>query len=392
MRVLHVGKYFPPFAGGVENFHGDLCAALERVGIETLSLVHDHSGGRLEKRSRVRVAGSELKVIRSRTYGEFLYAPISPGFVIDLVRAIQDFRPDIIHVHMPNLSGFWLLAVSSARAIPWVVHWHADVVASGARRGLALAYRGYRPFERMLLSRAKRVIVTSPPYLESSEPLRPWRAKCEVIPLGLDQERFSPPKRPAAAKAQELWNGASHRVLAVGRLTYYKGHVTLLEATAGLSGARVVIVGEGVERARLQAVIHRRALGSSVCLAGYQSDEVVRALLASCSCLCLPSVERTEAFGLVLLEAMRFGKPAVVTDVPGSGMSWVVEHGNTGLVVRMGDSGSLRHALADILYDEERRLRLGRAARNRFDERFRIERPAARVAGLYHALVAADAS
>jgi rhamnosyl/mannosyltransferase len=209
-----------------------------------------------------------------------------------------------------------------------------------------------------------------------------------MIPLGLDPGRYGPPGPGARAAAEGLWGGARHRVLTVGRLTYYKGHAALVEAAAGLEGARVFIVGEGAERGRLEAAVRGAGLEGSVVLAGRQTDETVRALLATCDCFCLPSLERTEAFGLVLLEAMAYGRPAVVTDVRGSGMGWVVQHGETGLVARAGDAASLRRALAAILEDEPMRSRMGRAARERFEGGFRIEEPAARIAGLYRALVA----
>ncbi len=96
--------------------------------------------------------------------------------------------------------------------------------------------------------------------------------------------------------------------MAIGRLTYYKGHDILIQAAAELPGSRTLIVGTGEQRARLASLIEALRLGDRIGLPGFQPETDLNALLASCDVLCLPSLERTEAFGLVLLEAMRFGR------------------------------------------------------------------------------------
>src|SRR5699024_5451513 len=104
-----------------------------------------------------------------------------------------EFKPDLLHLHLPNTSAFWAMAIPAARKIPWIVHWHADVVASRHDSKLALAYPLYRPFEQRFLKVASAIIATSPPYLESSSALAHWRDKCQVIPLGLDPARLPEP-------------------------------------------------------------------------------------------------------------------------------------------------------------------------------------------------------
>ncbi len=116
---------------------------------------------------------------------------------------------------------------------------------------------------------------------------------------------------------------------------------------------------------------------------GKQSDSAVSRLLQSCDCLCLPSIERTEAFGMVLLEAAQFAKPVVVSDVPGSGMGWVVKDGETGLKVRPADVAALADALRRMADDKDRREEMGRCARQRFDKIFKIEQVESQIAEVY---------
>ncbi|MDS4028962.1 MAG: glycosyltransferase [Candidatus Contendobacter sp.] len=380
MRVLHVGKYYPPFAGGMEHFLADLLPALQAQGIAAAALVHDEQPRR---RGQWPASDATIPVYRAPCHGRLLYAPVSPRFPFWLARAIREFRPDLLHLHLPNTSAFWALAVPAARRLPWVVHWHADVVASLLDRRLALAYRFYRPFEQRLLAASRAVIATSPPYLAASAALAPWRERCHIVPLGLDPKRIPTPDSAVLARAGTLWGDARFRVLAIGRLTYYKGHEVLIQAAADLPDSRVLIVGTGERRARLETLIQALGLSERVRLPGFQPESDLNALLACCDVLCLPSLERTEAFGLVLLEAMRFGKPVVVGDIPGSGAGWVVRQAGHGLLVPPGDSVELAAALRELRQDAVRRQSLGQAGATALWERFGIEPVAAAVAELY---------
>ena len=157
MRVLHIGKYYPPFAGGIEHFLADLLPALQTQGVAAAALVHDEQPRR---HGRWPSRDAAIPVYRVPCYGRLLYAPVSPQFPFWLVRALREFRPDLLHLHLPNTSAFWGLAVPAARRLPWIIHWHADVVASLLDRRLALAYRFYRPFEQRLLAASRAVIAT----------------------------------------------------------------------------------------------------------------------------------------------------------------------------------------------------------------------------------------
>lgn len=385
MRVLHIGKYYPPFAGGIEHFLADLLPALQTRDIAVAALVHDEQAHR---RGQHPAPDANLPVYRAPCYGRLLYVPLSPAFPFWLNRVIREFQPDLLHLHLPNTSAFWALGVPAARRLPWILHWHADVVASLLDRRLALAYRFYRPFEQRLLAGCRAVIATSPPYLDVSAALAPWRERCHVIPLGLDPNRIPDPDPAARARAEALWDPAKFRVLAIGRLTYYKGHDVLIQAAADLPDSRVLIVGAGERRARLVALVASLGLGERVRLPGFQPETDLNALLASCDVLCLPSLERTEAFGLVLLEAMRFGKPVVVADIPGSGAGWVTRQAGHGLLVPPGDPVKLAAALRELQRDPSRRQSLGQAGAMALQGRFGIAPVAEAVVNLYRASLA----
>ena len=154
MRVLHIGKFFPPHPGGIERTSADLCAGLAAKNVEIAMLAHAEPG---EVRSTLTNA-DRVAVTRAACFGQWLYAPISPTFPLLLKKILSDFQPDILHLHLPNTSAFWALLSSAAKHIPWVVHWHGDIPLDSSRAGLRFAYGIYRPWEQALLRRSAAII------------------------------------------------------------------------------------------------------------------------------------------------------------------------------------------------------------------------------------------
>jgi glycosyltransferase involved in cell wall biosynthesis len=377
MKILHLGKYFPPHAGGMETYLRDLMAELSRRGTGNAALVH-RSGISLTTTRELYPAGEQgLEVTRVAVWARLLFTPISPGFPWRLGKLVRQQRPDILHLHLPNVSAFWVLLLPGARRIPWVIQWQSDVLASRHSLGLRLFYRLYRPFERLLLKRCRAVIASSPTYLESSAPLQDFREKCVVVPLGLDPSFIPPPRVHTPGDDSVL------RVLAIGRFTYYKGFEYLLRAAAEAERVEVHLVGDGELRRPLEQLAGELGIADRVTFHGQLSSEALSGQYAACDCVCLPSIERTEAFGLVLLEAMYFGKATVISEVPGSGMGWIVDHGVTGLKVPPADAGALAAAFRQLQTDRATLARFGESGRTKFDQQFHICKAAAGMIEVY---------
>ncbi len=382
MKVLHVGKFYPPHAGGIERFNADLAEAQVRAGHEVTVLCHQKPG-----QAGKQVQREGVHVCRVRTLGQLLYVPLSPAFPLALGRLVRSQRPDVIHLHLPNPAACWALLSPAARRVPWVLHWHADVVASRIDRRLIAAYSLYRPLEQALCRRAAIIIATSQTYLDASEPLRRWRDKVQVVPLGLDGRRLAEPTEPSLAWARQQWPADAFRLLMVGRLTYYKGHSVLWDALERTDSACVCVVGEGGLERPLRQRAESETLRRKVAMLGGCDDQQLRSLLATCDALVLPSVERTEAFGLVLLEAMACGKPVIISDLAGSGMTEVVEAERTGLTFTTGDAAGLAHAIERLAGDRQLAAAMGRRGRQRFAEHFEIDNVRQAIDGVYEKLI-----
>ncbi|ETR66726.1 MAG: hypothetical protein OMM_12424 [Candidatus Magnetoglobus multicellularis str. Araruama] len=126
---------------------------------------------------------------------------------------------------------------------------------------------------------------------------------------------------------------------------------------------QIIIVGEGEMRVTLEKLIAQLGVTDNVQLIGFVEKSQIEQLLSTCDCLCLPSLERTEAFGLVLLEAMLFSKPVVASYLPGP--SWIVDHQKTGLLVTPGSVNELVHAINAILRFPEVKKQMGQEGRYR---------------------------
>ena len=351
MKVLQLSKYYPPAPGGIESFVGDLSHALTAQGHENVVLAHRH-----DKDEQEETTGPMGRVMRAPTLGEMMYAPIAPTYPYRLSRLLRSFKPDMVLAHMPNLSVFWALPMRLP--CPLVVYWHSDVLFPEDKPLHRFAYQGYRIFEKLLLKKASRIIASSEPYLQYSKPLRPFHAKCEVIPLGIDTNRI-----PALsdhdvreAKRKFFKDADARYVYAAGRFAHYKGFDKLVEAAALVRAThpdlKFLIGGDGETRPAILEQIEKMGLDGQVVCPGRLSDHDYWALMKGCEMFCLPSTERTEAFGVVLLEAMAMGKPCISTAIPGSGTGWVNRHGETGLVVQAGNPQALAEGIRLTLSKE----------------------------------------
>ncbi|MBX3726375.1 MAG: glycosyltransferase [Xanthomonadales bacterium] len=385
LRILHLGKFLPPHPGGIERFLADLLPAQRRLGLRPAVLAHADPGNPSTHCRRALGAAA----VQARVLARLAYAPVSPGWPCLLDRLIRRWRPQLLHLHLPNPSAFWALALPSARRLPWLIHWHADVPHDALSLRLRLLYPGYRRLETALLRRARRVVATSAAYAASSRPLAPWQDKVRVLPLGLADGR-------AAAATMEAWPaGTGLRVLFVGRFSYYKGIDHLLEAVAATPGVQLLLIGDGDLARPVRERAARPDLAGRVALPGSLDDAALATALAAADVLCLPSIERSEAFGMVLLEAMRAGVPCLATRVPGSGMTEVLAADGpepAGLVVPPADPRALAEALGRLRDDPLLRARLGQAGARRFQRCYRIDAVAQALQAVYRECLADGAA
>ena len=353
MRVLQISKFYPPVFGGMEFFVLDLVGELsQKVQCDVLC-------ANIGKKTLVEDGGC-CNVIRCGSLGTVSSTSISPVLIRRLRQLSRQY--DIMHVHLPNPMAN--LAYYLVRPDCWlVVHWHSDILR---QRTLM---RFYRPLQDWLLRRADVIVATSQPYLDGSAYLRSFKDKCTVIPLGLNPGRLKVRDEEIGRIKQQC----GHRpiIFTLGRLVYYKGLSYLVNAARDVD-ACLLIGGGGPLRAKLAQQIARLSLAHKVFLLDDIRQEDLGAYYRACDVFCLPSIRKTEAFGLVQLEAMYFEKPVVSTDIAGSGVSWVNQSGVTGLVVPPENPAALAQALRRIIESRELAEEFGKNGGKRFAGEFNI--------------------
>ena len=365
--VLQVGKFYPPDEGGMETHLEGLCRHMS---------AHAHVEVLVSARGRrtTREVRDGVSLTRAGTVATVRSAPLGP----DLWRVMRTTTADVIHLHHPNPSAFLSYLLSGHRG-HLIVTYHSDVVQ---QRLLNVVYE---PIVRAVLRRADAIIVSSQEYMDSSPMLGRYRDRCEVIPMAIEPERFATADPTAVAAIRRAYG--DRIVLAVGRLVYYKGLEYLVRAMREVHG-QALIIGQGPMRDALLAEAESAGVTDRVTLLGHVPDPVP--YYHAAKVFALPSHLRSEAFGIVQLEAMAAGLPVVNARIP-SGVPGVSLDTVTGITVPPGDPGALAAAINGLLDDPARSARLGEAGRRRVAEHYSLEGMTERTLALYRRVLAGEA-
>lgn len=358
MKILQIYKdYFPPVRGGIEGHVNLLANGIREKGHDVEVLVSNRT-------CRFEVCSlNGIKITKVPQIVRFAAAPINYNLFYWMKKIGKRF--DILHFHHPNPTAEISFLISGLKN-KTVVTYHSDIVRQ-KRMSVLL-----RPFLELFFRRVDRIIATSPNYLESSIILRKYKHKCQVVPLGIKLSRFnSQPNKPRSLKLPTKQND-KHLILFVGKFRYYKGLEVLIEAMKKVEGS-LLLIGEGNRGRKLESQVSANGLDHKVFFLGELSDEEVNLFLKTCDILVLPSVQRSEAFGIVQLEAMACGKPVICTEL-GTGTTYVTQNGKTGIVVSPNDVDDLAHAINFLLNNPELGQKYGQAGLDRVRQYFSIER------------------
>ncbi len=378
IRVTHLGKYYPPAPGGIESHVQTLAKAQAGLGakVSVVCVNHgDQADAHVQRQpfaaTRTISSSDELvhltRLGRRASVARFDICP-------DLISRMDQLKPDktdVIHLHVPNPTMLLALAVKRPR-VPLVISYHSDIIRQ------KLLVHALRPIERSVFGRAARIFSDSPPYAQGSTFLKKYSRKLDVLPLGIDLEPYLKPSPTAMALARRLQcEHGTPLWLSVGRLVYYKGVPNALQALRQVPG-KLLVLGTGPLEADWRRMATDVGVANRTIWMGYRSFEEVVAAYHAATALWFPSNARSEGFGLVQVEAMASGCPVINSAIPGSGVSWVSRHEQTGLTVPMNAPEELATAANRLLNESGLRERLAAGARARacqeFDHRLMAER------------------
>ncbi len=351
-RVVHVGKFYPPHMGGIETHLQNVCRELSASHRVHAIVANDGVGSVAE-------TDGDVRVLRVGTRLTVSSAPFCPG----IGSAIRELQPDILHLHLPNPLAT-LAVLTSGYKGPLVTTYHSDVVRQKVLGAL------FEPVLHRVLQRGSAIICTSQAYMDSSPALASFRRKCVVIPYGIPASPITFGESQEAAAIRKKYG--SRLIVSVGRLVYYKGFECLIEAMKNVHGT-LLVIGDGPLRESLENQVRESGLQDKVHLLGEIQNDILSPYYRAADVFALASVARSEAFGIVQLEAMSYGLPVVNTALD-SGVPFVSRHNETGLTVPPGNAAALAQALDSLLADRPRRAAFGAAAKQRVRSEFTIER------------------
>jgi len=346
MKVLHIGKFYPPYRGGMESYLADLAAEQVKQGHQVTVLVHNHHWGKLM--SDTEFSNDQgLQLIRLKSTRPIFHTPLMLSLNRQLSKIIAEDKPDLIHLHWPNPSLFTLLFNQQAKQIPWVMSWHSDMVTVNSSKLMKLLYWVIKPLESRLLKHTQKVLISSQNYADYSPQLKANKNLTEVVPLGINSKALKGCLEGKKTASPD-WHKEGFRLFSLGRLTYYKNQQMLVESMPYLVDCQLFLAGGGQLESQLKQQIKRINVGLRTSLLGEVSWQHAHQLFSTCDVFCLASHDRAESFGVVLLEAMYHDKIILVADTQGSGMSWLANNYNKGFTFKANDVDDFVKQLTNI--------------------------------------------
>ncbi|OGH69553.1 MAG: hypothetical protein A3C90_00360 [Candidatus Magasanikbacteria bacterium RIFCSPHIGHO2_02_FULL_51_14] len=354
MKIAHIVSTYPPYYGGMGNVVFQTASALTERGHEVVV----YAPGVYEEKEIKPAAVAPEKVhapelTQRADYARRLRPTLQYGNAARMPQVARELDAfDIVHLHYPffGTAGIVRRWKMKNPANPLVITYHMDTRGPGLK-GLIFDYYGKYWMPKILRS-ADALIASSFDYLGVSDAqfvYRENKEKWKEIPFGVDTERFKPREKPRALFERHGLNPDAPTVIFVGGMDeahYFKGIPVLLKALvrleAGGTRLQAVFVGDGNLRSGFENAARLYGLSGSVRFVGHASDEELPYYYNMADLCVLPSINRGEAFGLVLLEAMASGVPVLATDLPG--VRAVAKEG--GFVVAPNDVEALKQGLS----------------------------------------------
>lgn len=348
MKIAQVVCVWPPYKGGIGSSAKKISEQLAEAGHDVTVFTPDYGDSKT-----VDDSNGNLKVCRLQPFLKYG----NGGFFPQLCLKLNDF--DIIYLHYPffGASEVVLLASFFCRK-KLVIQYHMDVQTYGLfTRLLSFPSIILKPF---LLNRADKIITASMDYIENSSIKKIYERypqKFEEIPFGVDTEKFHP--------TQTKTDNEILKILFVGGLDkahYFKGVNVLLQALSKLNNKNwlLQIVGVGDLKNNYEIKADDLGIRNQVHFLG-KCEKSLPEIYKNADLFVLPSINRNEAFGIVLLEAMSSGLPVIASDLPG--VRKVFEDRKQGLLAQPGNSDDLKNKIEMILCNKEHRLIMGQEAR-----------------------------
>ena len=372
MRVLITSTYFHPYSSGLSVYALRLARGLAELGHEVCVLTSQYDPKLAPEET---LAG--FRVVRVKVGTKLSKGVLMPGFHTQAKKWIA--WADVVNVHMPQFESVVIARLAKRAKKPLVVTYHCDLVMSG---GWFSRLAGWVTTQlgKWTLKRAQVIVQNTLDYAENSAVLKPYLEKVVEVPTPVD----SLDPVPEEAKSFRLRFGLmeSDKVLGLaGRVASEKGYEYLAQALPLVwqkyPSARVVhagswkgVIGEETYLAKVEQMI--QCFGDKWKSLGFLSDEDFMRFFAACDLLVFSSLNATESFGIVQIEALSQGTPVVASDLPG--VRQPVLRTGIGRIVPVRDAESLAEGIISVLEEGPGARKVPEAYLGQFEQKKVAER------------------
>lgn len=361
--------YFYPKRGGLENYAYNIARGLRDAGWRIVVAASNH-----ERSERTVEEIEGMRIYRLPALVKLSNTPVHPFWYGELLEIIKKERPAVVNGHtpVPFMADAAALA-AKASGIPFVLTYQNDL-EKGSLLLTAVLFFYSLVLRWSTLPAARRIIVTTPYFQEKSKTLQPFADRVAIIPPGVAKPLLPsggmPPLEVRDALPADSFKIRAKRVLFVGSMDkshIHKGLNVLIDAVAAakkiVPEIQLIAAGKGDGISEYKKHAEAAGIANDVIFTGFVSDEDLRDLYRGCDVVVLPSINNSEGFGMVLIEAGAHGKPVIGTRV--GGIPYVIDERKTGLLVQPGDSTGLAGALVEILTNDVFARKLGEAGRRK---------------------------
>ncbi|QLC67484.1 glycosyltransferase [Flavobacterium sp. LPB0248] len=371
MKILQLGKAFPPIKklGGVEKVMEYFYYGLNESGIKCDVLgANDKNSRKIDKYCEEGLVYRESLLFKAK----------STFFSISLIFRLWKIKDeyDIIHVHLPDPMALLALFLTRPKS-KIIVHWHSNILKQ------KYAYLIIKYFETWVLKKSDLILCTTPNYSINNKVLKSFINKVSYVVIGLDIDKslFS---SQTESKINENYQ-TKKKLIYVGRFVYYKGIEFLIQAMSLIESDCVLfLIGDGEMKIQMENLVSELKISDKVIFLGEVDDSYKFSYIKSSDMLVLPSLFKTEAYGIVQVEAMALGVPVLSTKIEGSGVDWVNKDSESGVIVTPGKSKEIAKAIDKVFSNPEFLMDISEGAKKRYETLFTKEKMINQVVSKYN--------
>lgn len=320
MKLLQINKYFDPDKGGIESVSNMIDSHLDNDNLEIVNLCFGKENQKYDK------SFSTKRYPSKKIFSQ----PLSLGYFFYIIA--NSARYDYIIVHFPNVLAMLALLFTKSK---FAIFWHSDIVQQNF-----LLRKFFFPIEKLVISKADKILFATEAHMKGSAHSFET-SNIKYVPYTIENEKIA---SQTYINREQKNNNFIHAIF-VGRLVGYKGIEHLIESFPKSDEFKLSIIGSGELENKIKNML---ITSSNIKLHLNVDNQMLEDFFSQADILILPSINKSEMFGIVQIEAFARGVPVISTNIADSGVPIVNSSKDTGYLVEPRSSKDIKNKLLDF--------------------------------------------